>query len=86
MPNSLLSLHSNKLRFNIVPNVASLVALSNLGIENEAERTEKKPMESPHKIRRPLEKSKTTLLAHTESSGQFKPPTEGRHQYMLSFV
>lgn len=56
------------------------MALSNLGVENEPERrSDKKPTESPYKARRTLEKSKTTLLAHTESnSGQTKPPTEGR--------
>lgn len=61
------------------PNVANLVALSKLGVESEPERSEKRPTESPLKVRRPLEKSKTTLLAHTESnSGQTKPPNEGR--------
>ncbi|CAG9565219.1 unnamed protein product [Danaus chrysippus] len=58
--------------------LANLVALSKLGVESEPERSEKKPTESPLKVRRPLEKSKTTLLAHTESnSGQTKPPNEG---------
>ncbi|XP_052756410.1 spastin isoform X3 [Galleria mellonella] len=57
--------------------LANLVALSKLGVESEPERSDKKPAESPLKVRRPLEKSKTTLLAHTESnSGQTKPPTE----------
>ncbi|KAM3958111.1 LOW QUALITY PROTEIN: spastin [Aphomia sociella] len=56
--------------------LANLVALSKLGVESE-ERCDKKPSESPLKVRRPLEKSKTTLLAHTESnSGQTKPPIE----------
>lgn len=64
---------------NIVSAVANLVALSKLGVESESERSDKKPTESPLKVRRPLEKSKTTLLAHTESnSGQTKPPNEGR--------
>lgn len=63
----------------IFPNVASLVALSKLGVDSEPERSDKKPTESPLKARR-LEKSKTTLLAHTESnSGQTKPLNEGRH-------
>ncbi|KAF9807224.1 hypothetical protein SFRURICE_008617 [Spodoptera frugiperda] len=58
--------------------LANLVALSKLGVESEPERSDKKPTESPLKARR-LEKSKTTLLAHTESnSGQTKPPNEGR--------
>ncbi|OWR46982.1 spastin [Danaus plexippus plexippus] len=58
--------------------LANLVALSKLGVESEPERSEKRPTESPLKVRRPLEKSKTTLLAHTESnSGQTKPPNEG---------
>ncbi|CAH0728108.1 unnamed protein product, partial [Brenthis ino] len=57
--------------------LANLVALSKLGVESEPERSDKKPTESPLKARRPLEKSKTTLLAHTESnSGQTKPPNE----------
>ncbi|XP_032521641.1 spastin isoform X2 [Danaus plexippus] len=57
--------------------LANLVALSKLGVESEPERSEKRPTESPLKVRRPLEKSKTTLLAHTESnSGQTKPPNE----------
>ncbi|CAK1551002.1 unnamed protein product [Leptosia nina] len=57
--------------------LANLVALSKLGVEGETERSDRKPKESPLKARRPLEKSKTTLLAHTESnSGQTKPPTE----------
>ncbi|CAB3248686.1 unnamed protein product [Arctia plantaginis] len=57
--------------------LANLVALSKLGVESEADRSDKKPTESPLKARRPLEKSKTTLLAHTESnSGQTKPPNE----------
>ncbi|XP_045776750.1 spastin isoform X2 [Maniola jurtina] len=56
--------------------LANLVALSKLGVESEPERSDKKPTESPLK-RKPLEKSKTTLLAHTESnSGQTKPPNE----------
>ncbi|KAL0819889.1 hypothetical protein ABMA28_007902 [Loxostege sticticalis] len=56
--------------------LANLVALSKLGVESEPERSAKKPTESPLK-RRPLEKSKTTLLAHTESnSGQTKTSTE----------
>lgn len=68
-------------------NVANLVALSNLGVESEPERNDKKPTESPLKTRRPLEKSKTTLLAHTESnSGQTKPPNEGRIPQLLCFV
>ncbi|XP_059058323.1 spastin isoform X2 [Achroia grisella] len=55
--------------------LANLVALSKLGVESEPERSEKKP--ESLKVRRPLEKSKTTLLAHTESnSGQTKPSTE----------
>ncbi|XP_073950728.1 spastin isoform X2 [Choristoneura fumiferana] len=55
--------------------LANLVALSKLGVEPE--RSENKPTESPLKVRRPLEKSKTTLLAHTESnSGQTKATTE----------
>lgn len=59
------------------PHVVNLVALGKLGVE-EPERSEKKATESPLK-RRPLEKSKTTLLAHTESnSGQTKPQNEGR--------
>ncbi|XP_039758040.1 spastin isoform X2 [Pararge aegeria] len=57
--------------------LANLVALSKLGLESEPERSDKKPTESPLKARRQLEKSKTTLLAHTESnSGQTKPPNE----------
>ncbi|XP_023953287.1 spastin isoform X2 [Bicyclus anynana] len=57
--------------------LANLVALSKLGVESETERSDKKPTESPLKARRPLEKSKTTLLAHTESnSGQTKPQNE----------
>ncbi|XP_028165915.1 spastin isoform X2 [Ostrinia furnacalis] len=57
--------------------LANLVALSKLGVESEPERSGKKPTESPLKVRRPLEKSKTTLLAHTESnSGQTKSTTE----------
>ncbi|VVC88355.1 unnamed protein product [Leptidea sinapis] len=57
--------------------LANLVALSKLGVESEQERCEKKPTESPLKARRPIEKSKTTLLAHTDShSCQTKPPTE----------
>ncbi|CAG4931119.1 unnamed protein product [Parnassius apollo] len=57
--------------------LANLVALSKLGVESESERSDKKPTESPLKARRPLEKSKTTLLAHTESnSGQTKSPNE----------
>ncbi|XP_041969081.1 spastin isoform X2 [Aricia agestis] len=57
--------------------LANLVALSKLGVENEPERSDKKPSESPLKARRPLEKSKTTLLAHTESnSGQTKSSNE----------
>ncbi|KPJ10059.1 Spastin [Papilio machaon] len=57
--------------------LANLVALSKLGVESESERSDKKATESPLKGRRPLEKSKTTLLAHTESnSGQTKPPNE----------
>ncbi|XP_075983284.1 spastin isoform X1 [Anticarsia gemmatalis] len=57
--------------------LANLVALSKLGVESEPDRSDKKPTESPLKARRPLEKSKTTLLAHTESnSGQTKPPNE----------
>ena len=67
----------------IFPNVASLVALSKLGVDSEPERSDKKPTESPLKARR-LEKSKTTLLAHTESnSGQTKPPNEGRHKNIM---
>ncbi|XP_050354142.1 spastin isoform X2 [Nymphalis io] len=57
--------------------LANLVALSKLGVESEPDRSDKKPTESPLKGRRQLEKSKTTLLAHTESnSGQTKPPNE----------
>ncbi|XP_046971338.1 spastin isoform X2 [Vanessa cardui] len=57
--------------------LANLVALSKLGVESEPDRNDKKPTESPLKGRRQLEKSKTTLLAHTESnSGQTKPPNE----------
>ncbi|XP_037293979.1 spastin isoform X2 [Manduca sexta] len=57
--------------------LANLVALSKLGVDTEPERSDKKPTESPLKVRRPLEKSKTTLLAHTESTNsQTKPPTE----------
>ncbi|CAG9789102.1 unnamed protein product [Diatraea saccharalis] len=57
--------------------LANLVALSKLGVESEPERSGKKPTESPLKVRRPLEKSKTTLLAHTENnSGQTKSSTE----------
>ncbi|XP_049878051.1 spastin isoform X2 [Pectinophora gossypiella] len=56
--------------------LANLVALSKLGVD-EPERSEKKPTESPLKVRRTLEKSKTTLLSHTESnSGQTKPSNE----------
>ncbi|RVE45729.1 hypothetical protein evm_009637 [Chilo suppressalis] len=59
--------------------LANLVALSKLGVESEPERCGKKPTESPLKVRRPLEKSKTTLLAHTESNGgQTKSSPEGR--------
>ncbi|XP_028034755.1 spastin isoform X1 [Bombyx mandarina] len=57
--------------------LANLVALSKLGVESEPERSDKKPTESPLKVRKPLEKSKTTLLSHTENNcGQTKPPTE----------
>lgn len=66
------------IKLTVIPNVANLVALSKLGVESEPERSAKKPTESPLK-RRPLEKAKTTLLAHTESnSGQTKTSTEGR--------
>lgn len=70
----------NKHIITMFSNVANLVALSKLGVESEPERSDKKPTESPLKVRRPLEKSKTTLLAHTENtnSGQTKPPPEGR--------
>jgi hypothetical protein len=78
--------HSNHNEL-VVPNVANLVALSNLGVECEPERSAKRPTETPLKVRRPLEKSKTTLLAHTESnSGQTKSSTEGRlYNYFASF-
>ncbi|XP_053613350.1 spastin isoform X2 [Plodia interpunctella] len=57
--------------------LANLVALSKLGVESDSERHDKRPTESPLKGRRPLEKSKTTLLAHTENnSGQTKPSNE----------
>ncbi|XP_004921807.1 spastin isoform X2 [Bombyx mori] len=57
--------------------LANLVALSKLGVESEPERSDKKPTESPLKVRKPLEKSKTTLLSHTENNcGQTKLPTE----------
>ncbi|XP_013184351.1 spastin isoform X2 [Amyelois transitella] len=57
--------------------LANLVALSKLGVESDSERHDKRPTESPLKVRRPLEKSKTTLLAHTESnSGHTKPSNE----------
>lgn len=71
---------NNKHIITMFSNVANLVALSKLGVESEPERSDKKPTESPLKVRRPLEKSKTTLLAHTENtnSGQTKPPPEGR--------
>lgn len=65
---------------NVMFNVANLVALSKLGVD-EAERNEKKPTESPLKARRTFEKSKTTLLAHTESNGQSKSTTEGRMSF-----
>ncbi|CAH2983217.1 unnamed protein product [Chilo suppressalis] len=61
--------------------LANLVALSKLGVESEPERCGKKPTESPLKVRRPLEKSKTTLLAHTESNGgqtKSSPEVAGR--------
>lgn len=63
--------------------IANLVALSKLGVESEAERTEKKPTNSPLKVRRQLEKSKTTLLVDS-NSGLMKPPTEGRSQICLA--
>lgn len=60
--------------------IANLVALSKLGVEQEPERSDK-PI-SPLKLRRPLEKSKTTLLVDS-NSGHMKPPTEGI-SHMLS--
>ncbi|KAJ2953086.1 hypothetical protein O0L34_g648 [Tuta absoluta] len=59
--------------------LANLVALSKLGID-ENEQSEKKTTESPLKMRRGLEKSKTTLIATESNSGQTKatPEVAGR--------
>ncbi|GBP74314.1 Spastin [Eumeta japonica] len=59
--------------------LTNLVALSNLGLESEPVSSGKRPAEQAVKVRRPLEKSKTTLLAHTQlevNGGHVKPLTE----------